>query len=383
MMRSIKQWFQREHGQSIILVAIAITMLCGVVALVVDVGRVSVSQGQLQNAADAAALAAARELPSATAASTAAKKYAEYNGVLPANTTATTPYNGNSNRVEVVCTQTVEYTFAKVIGLNSTVVSARAVAEKSGLTGGAFGYALFNGSSTNMLSLNSYDFTIGGSVHSNSNVAINGTLQNISGNAESVKNFTINGYDVTIGGTLQGASITLNGTLSSFHIGNKLAVAAANITMPDFSADAISEATSSGTVYNSSVNFNGNNVNVETNVYVKGDITVNASKFTGKGIMVATGNITFNGYMIANNTSSSVCLYAMGTNKSITINGTGIQVTGILYAPKGNVIINGYDVTVNGRVIAQNVVINGTKIKILSGSNDLSCLPGGTISLVE
>ena len=64
-MRSILKWVKRETGQSIILVAISIAMLCGVAALVVDVGMVSVSQGQLQNAADAAALAAARDLPTA------------------------------------------------------------------------------------------------------------------------------------------------------------------------------------------------------------------------------------------------------------------------------------------------------------------------------
>ena len=67
-MRSIKQWLKREVGQSVILVALSIAMLCGVAAVVVDVGMVSVSEGQLQNAADAAALAAARDLPSATTA---------------------------------------------------------------------------------------------------------------------------------------------------------------------------------------------------------------------------------------------------------------------------------------------------------------------------
>lgn len=382
-MRFIKKWLKIEGGQSIILVAFAIAMLCGVAALVVDTGMVSVAQGQLQNAADAAALAAANDLPSASAAATTADAFAELNGVPAANTTTTTPYKGNANKVEVVCTQTVQYTFARVIGIKSTVVTARAVAEKTGISGGCFGYALFNGSPTNMLSLNSYDFTVGGSVHSNSNIAINGTLQNFSGNVESVKNATLNGFNVTIGGTLQGASIVINGQLSSFHIGNQVSSAAPNIAMPDFSAQAISEATASGKVYQGSVDFNGNNINVDSSIYAKGDITVNASKFTGTGVMIATGNITFNGYMVASNSSSAVCLYAAGNNKSITINGTGIQVTGILYAPNGSVIINGYDVTINGRIIAQNVIINGTKIKILSGSNDLSSLPGGSVTLCE
>ena len=39
-MRSIKQWLKREAGQSVVLVALSIAMLCGVAALVVDVGMV-------------------------------------------------------------------------------------------------------------------------------------------------------------------------------------------------------------------------------------------------------------------------------------------------------------------------------------------------------
>ena len=54
-MRFIKKWLKFEGGQSIVLVAFTIAMLCGVAALVVDTGMVSVAQGKLQNAADAAA----------------------------------------------------------------------------------------------------------------------------------------------------------------------------------------------------------------------------------------------------------------------------------------------------------------------------------------
>ena len=138
-MRSIKQWLKREAGQSVVLVALSIAMLCGVAALVVDVGMVSVREGQLQNAADAAALAAARDLPSASTAKSTAVKYAGYNGVTATDTVVTTPYNGNPNRVEVVCNKTVQYTFAKIFGAKSIVVSARAVAEKAAGASGPFG----------------------------------------------------------------------------------------------------------------------------------------------------------------------------------------------------------------------------------------------------
>ena len=177
MMRSIRQWFRREQGQSILLVAIAITMLCGVVATVVDVGRVSVAQGQVQNAADAAALAAAQDLPSASTAKATAVKYAKANGMLDADITATTPYGGNANRIEVVCKQTVEYTFARVIGFTNTVVSARSVAEKAGGGGAAFGYAVFSGGNNLLLGMYSSNLSITGSVHSNYSLMITGSSQ--------------------------------------------------------------------------------------------------------------------------------------------------------------------------------------------------------------
>jgi len=138
-MRIIRNWFKKESGQSVILVALALVVLCGFAALGVDIGVQSTSQGQLQNAADAAALAAARELPSASTAQSTAAHYAEINGVVSGRTTTTTPYKGNANRIEVVCKDTVQYSFARIFGLKSTEITARAVAEKPGFPGGPFG----------------------------------------------------------------------------------------------------------------------------------------------------------------------------------------------------------------------------------------------------
>ena len=76
-------------------------------------------------------------------------------------------------------------------------------------------------------------------------------------------------------------------------------------------------------------------------------------------------------------------MFACKPGASINISGTSITIYGILYAPYGTVNISAYDLTIYGRVIAQNINISGTKIKIQSGSNDLACLPGGTICLIE
>ena len=382
-MRFVKKWLKFEGGQSIILVAVAIAALCGVAALVVDTGMVSVAQGQLQNAADAAALAAANDLPSASAAATTADAYGVLNGVPAANTSITTPYKGNANKVEVVCTKTVQYTFARVIGINSTTVTARAVAEKTGMSGGPFGYSIFYGDPAGTLSLRSYDLATGGSIHSNGSIDIQGTLQRFSGDVEAVKTFRLNGYDVQITGKAQAADLKILGNTSSYIIGSQVSTAAQNIAMPNFDTQAINEATAAGTVYSTNKTYNNTTVDLKSSVYVKGDLTIGTSKITGKGTMLATGNISIGVYNMQLNAGSNVCLYTTGTNKTITIEGSDCVINGIIYAPYGNVVIKGWKVIINGSIVAKTVDIQGTLIRINPNSGALSLLPSGSISLCE
>lgn len=118
-----------EKGQALVLAALAMVALMGFAAFAVDLGAVYVSRSDLQNAADAAALAAAADLPDAAAAEAAAIYYAGQNGASSLETTVTTPYNGHSDMIEVVCTKTVSYSFARVLGFTDTEVIARSVAQ--------------------------------------------------------------------------------------------------------------------------------------------------------------------------------------------------------------------------------------------------------------
>ena len=383
-MRALRNWFTRECGQSIVIVVLSIVMLCAVAALVVDIGQVTVTQGQLQNAADAAALAAAKSLPDATTAKSAAKQYASLNGVDAANTTATTPYKGSANKIEVVCTKTVQYTFARVIGFSSKVISARAVAEKSNASG-AFGYALFSGGVNSLLGLYTDSFDVTGSVHSNYTLQMNGSTQKISGNAESVSSFNSSVTYLTIGGTCQGSSIQINGSASNINVPNRLQSPAAVIDMPTFWQDIKNQATAAGTAY--MINswetkvLSGNAINVGSSIYSSGAIQVAASSFTGQGSICAEKNIQLAGNTIKSNSSASVCMYSI--NGDITFATSGLTIYGTLYAPNGTIGIYANNITIYGRVIAKNIIITGSNVKIISGANDLDFLPGGTISLCE
>ncbi len=65
-MNSRKQYKQklpsRQHGAVVIIVAICLTVLIGMLALVLDLGHLYIGKTELQNAADAAALSGAKEL---------------------------------------------------------------------------------------------------------------------------------------------------------------------------------------------------------------------------------------------------------------------------------------------------------------------------------
>ena len=68
--RTFRSRMRREEGQVIVIMVLFLTVLCGFAGLTIDVGRIYVAHRQLQQAVDAAALAAAQDLPvTATATS--------------------------------------------------------------------------------------------------------------------------------------------------------------------------------------------------------------------------------------------------------------------------------------------------------------------------
>ena len=105
----------------------------GVVALTIDVGSAFHDNGKLQNAADAASLAGAGVLPlGSDAAITLARTYAQKNGYVDGQNgykvRITTPYNGDSAKIEVTISGPTPAAFASVLGINFLSVSRRSVA---------------------------------------------------------------------------------------------------------------------------------------------------------------------------------------------------------------------------------------------------------------
>lgn len=138
-----------RSGKTLVMFAILLPVLLGMTGLVIDGGLLMAAHRQLQNAADAAALAAAmdkhRGATDATALASANSFMAGngMNGVSlvlnagssnalnippqdPGNTGS--PYKDNANFAEAIVTRQVNTFFMPVLGVNSSQITARAVA---------------------------------------------------------------------------------------------------------------------------------------------------------------------------------------------------------------------------------------------------------------
>lgn len=108
--------------------ALLLVVLLGFAALVVDVGLMANSRSNLQKTADAAALAAAMDLPNTTKVNTTANYFVDLNANSGVGRVITPDIP--QKRVRVTVNESVEHFFAKVLGINSSTIEATAVAEK-------------------------------------------------------------------------------------------------------------------------------------------------------------------------------------------------------------------------------------------------------------
>jgi hypothetical protein len=172
---------RHEAGQTVVLVAVLLPLFLGLGAIAVDVGYWYVVKKTAQDAADAAALAAARELPDRDVAIATGVDYVHRN--LPGATAivdtpyvehgvvAGVPWTGGTpdpTKVEVTVRQPAGTFFGRAFGIIDLVVTTRAVAER---TSSDSNLAIFSASDdcAEGLGLEFYgeDVAINGLVHSN------------------------------------------------------------------------------------------------------------------------------------------------------------------------------------------------------------------------
>lgn len=135
LLRRLGYGSREEDGQMLIMVVASLAVLLGFSAMAVDVGSYAVDRRKLQNAADAAALAAAAELPSAGTAQTVALDYAQKNQVPAADVAVTVVQQSlpavPNPYVQVAVKRNHTFFFARAIGIGRQDVRASAKAVKT------------------------------------------------------------------------------------------------------------------------------------------------------------------------------------------------------------------------------------------------------------
>jgi hypothetical protein len=146
---------RREAGQAIAAVALGMVVLIGIVGLAIDMGYLRLSKRRMQAAADSAAVAGASELQFTNGNYvTAAQNDSKSNGfedgengvtVTPHNPPVDAPFAGRANYVEVKVQQIAPTFFMRIFGVNSTSLSATAVAELGSSRGCVYSLGLLAG----------------------------------------------------------------------------------------------------------------------------------------------------------------------------------------------------------------------------------------------
>src|ERR1017187_1116845 len=131
----------KQRGQILVIMTGGLFVLIGFLGLAFDLGNVRNSKRQMQNAADAAAVAAAQALGNGGDYNAAAQQAAAQNGFTsgqrtaissyPVSITTATPsggsYSGNAQALQVTISQLQQTYFLRVLGINSLAVTTGAV----------------------------------------------------------------------------------------------------------------------------------------------------------------------------------------------------------------------------------------------------------------
>ena len=218
----------------------------------------------------------------------------------------------------------------------------------------ALSYAALSGGNKNF-SLATNETYIGGNVHSNGGFTYQGTKLTIEGILETVSNIEIR---------------TSSGT--DCEKVEKKQENTASLSIPDLSKGIKEKLKEEGKVYQASKDFGQDTIVIDHSMWVNGNLNFNGTSFLGEGIVAAKDSIQYNVNSLK--TGADARIFLMSQEGNITLNGSDITMNAVLYAPNGCVTVNANQFHLNGRIIAKEIRIHGTNIRIMSGKSDLSMI---------
>lgn len=383
----------RRQGAIVALVAIGLVALMGMVALALDVGRLTVAAQRVQNVADGAALAAANQDMSSDQTGALSRA----GGIVTANHDSTpSGLTWNSGEtifydagqtvpdyrlladseqaITVTVREQLRFDFAPIVGVQGTEVYRRATAlrrQTSGFLSCIFAHGISTSSDKNITYNGSSQIFHHSDIWSNCDITMNGSGQHIDAAAHANRDFTINGSNQTVTGIAEYVrEWVLNGSnqhVTPVKVPSNVKPYPINYTAADYSYDY---------EIGGDYTINGSNMTVPPGVYrVHGKVTLNGSNINITDVtFVADDDIVCNG----SNFGPAICkapnyMLFHSLHGDITVNGARGEWRGTLFAPQGKLTFNGSNQCVkNGSLMAEEIIVNGSGWHIY-GSPD----PGG------
>lgn len=351
------KYIKNTKGTTLVLIPFIFMMLFGFIGLAIDLGIIVYNKQQFQAAVDLTVLAAAQEAKNSSGQVTnTALKFAKKNGLKSGEIIITHPYNGDNLKVELSATKTLPLSFLPVLGVSNKTISARAVAGYTSKTistsNPVLDYAIFNGSSITELAIKGSKSTVTGNVHSNSSISVSGN------------GHTFNG-DMTACTGISLGNATVTGTTNPTATFQDMPVIGFN-----------TYASQANQIYNTDVSLTGD-VTIDGIWLVNGNCSISGLRVSGNGILLVTGEIQIAGsleyntyptaYMLIDGTMGIISpgdILALYSQTNIRISGVNSNISGTMYAPNGQIRIDGSGNTFNGALIANEIIWAGTKTTI-------------------
>lgn len=382
---------KNEEGAVAVLVALTLTVLCGFSALAIDYGMLASSKQDMQNAADAAALAAAAELASGNYLNvySAAKDFCELNNYNPDDENVRLEVETAGKSVQVTVYQEMKAGFSSVLtGRDTLDVSATAKAEAVSIFGGC-PFAMFAGQRIENggygIDIGGNNIFINGNIHSNSDISmrhavlgsgvvatavrsVNPSTTGWKSNQIAIDMPSFESFETALAGMYE--MVEFPQTILKSNTGG----------FDQFIKDAV------GAYHRKMGLLNHEYLIKGLFIHVNGSLTFNGSDSSlyRAGfpiVLIVDGDINLNGAPL--NASSDYPLCLMSKNGDITVNGGGGTYTGIVYAPKGTVTLHGSNAEFCGCIAAENITKTGGKITVSYREDADRFLPTTKVHLIE
>ena len=377
MSRRTADRLRREEGQMLVLAVLLLVVLIGFLGLVVDVGYAYVQRRFVQNAADAAALAATQELAAGSDQLTIWNRIDEYiarntpDGARPMSFHAEYLPGGQpimhapgsppagATGLRVTASEEHATFFSGVVGFYTMTVSAQAsgaiVQSPSTCLGG---YAVWADGRTGVadITLSGSDGVVTGQLHSNRDLRVSGSHHTFQGVCEYVGSYHLAGSSMIFNPSANNprrvppAPLPVRYDIAVYRPGGKAAVAA--------------EARKKYHYIIGDLSLSGSNQTLDGLYYVTGDVRISGSRTTGTFTIVAEGQISLSGSNHDMAAYDDGLLFFSNTS-GVDVSGSSTSWKGVIYAPNGPIDMSGSsNTTYRGSLIGRAVDLSGSGLRI-------------------